>query len=828
MIEILKKWLVLGIVLLMAFSVYTIRIPMNVSATPISHGGLFNSSEVKITLEVSRTDLLGYEWYLDFDTANKSYISGSIVNLELDNLSDGKHVLCVRANFGSDVWSDWSVVIFFVDTTSPEAPEIIVSPWWMNDNTPLIAWTPDDLQGVDCYYWFIDDGPEVWTDWSSATIPPQLDGIHYFNVYTIDKAGNVGPVATKQFKIDTTAPPAPDFHSSLNFWNSEHYLTFKWTRPVDASGVTNYHWKLDGGDWNEMDSAPSMGYETLDLPFLSDGSHTFLIKSEDIAGNIGLPDYYNFVVDTTAPEITKAPDDGISDWSEETVRTLTWSGKDSNSGIAGYYYKLNFGGEEYFTTEDTVTLPPLADSAYFFFVRPVDKAGNLGSWRSHLLGINAVPTPTPFPDDYICSWSNDNTPEFTWDITTENDIIAYYWNVDGGTWQEVTGDYVTLPIQSDGEHTLSMIALDKWNILSDIGTHDFYIDTTAPTGPTIVYQTNGYTESDVWQNSVSDPYFYWNDATDDSGGKNPVPTSGIHGYYLYWGTNPKETSYLFTEKSYFDPPAVPPGEYYLKIKTIDNAGNVNNWETRYIFKYEDIGPVNPTIAKEKSGSQSGVWQNHQNQPSFSWNGGTDKNSGVKGYYVYIGSDPEGTSNDFTEKPSYDSNELGEGVHYLRINTVDNAGNFAGWITLFQFKYYKHLEIVLQEVINDMKELYVPYYGKEVIGKANGLIEDALLYISDGKTDKTLDSLAKAIDYLLEGQKYGVDTQFIIDKLISLIDDIVSSAVDYAINKIGLNDKYVQNAKENYDAALTALKEGNYVKVLESYLVAYENAVKAVT
>ncbi|MFW9972958.1 MAG: trypsin-like serine peptidase [Candidatus Odinarchaeota archaeon] len=125
-----------------------------------------------------------------------------------------------------------------------------------------------------------------------------------------------------------------------------------------------------------------------------------------------------------------------------------------------------------------------------------------------------------------------------------------------------------------------------------IWTSQLLVDGTPPINPTTCFQLNGTTESDVWQNSVSDPCFNWSGAIDSH--------SEVKGYYYYWGDDPEGKSTSFTTFARYDPLAVNNGTYYLRVCTEDIVGNKASWETLYIFKYEvndttDDNPIDDPV-----------------------------------------------------------------------------------------------------------------------------------------------------------------------------------------------------------------------------------------
>ena len=109
---------------------------------------------------------------------------------------------------------------------------------------------------------------------------------------------------------------------------------------------------------------------------------------------------------------------------------------------------------------------------------------------------------------------------------------------------------------------------------------------------------------------------------------------------------------------------------------------------------DETSPVNPTTCADSSGSTNGVWQTTTAAPSFTWSGATDPAtpvegaSGIKGYYVYWGTDPDGTwITQVTNSAAYTPPAVSaEGSHYLRVATYDYALNMAAWQTLYTFNY----------------------------------------------------------------------------------------------------------------------------------------------
>lgn len=64
-----------------------------------------------------------------------------------------------------------------------------------------------------------------------------------------------------------------------------------------------------------------------------------------------------------------------------------------------------------------------------------------------------------------------------------------------------------------------------------------------------------------------------------------------------------------------------------------------------------------------------------------WNPATDGASGVAGYRVYLGDNPEGTSEWFVQTPEATTPTLAAGSYVLRVQPLDYAGNAGAWTTV---------------------------------------------------------------------------------------------------------------------------------------------------
>ncbi|GIW60377.1 MAG: hypothetical protein KatS3mg087_1443 [Patescibacteria group bacterium] len=203
-------------------------------------------------------------------------------------------------------------------------------------------------------------------------------------------------------------------------------------------------------------------------------------------------------------------------------------------------------------------------------------------------------------------------------------------------------------------------------------------DTTAPTAPdtlTALSSSSGTAIStDTWYNHTG-PYFSWTGAADTGG-------SGIAGYYVYFGTDntaDPQTAGTFQAGTNYTAASLTSGTtYYLRIRSRDNAQNVSSIWAPFIYKFDSVGPTNPTTVSVSPGGYSAT-----NDFTFSWPAGSDSSSGIQ-YYQYKTGASSGALSDWQNTASTSINipsaayQTDANTFYLR--TVDNAGNTSNQIT----------------------------------------------------------------------------------------------------------------------------------------------------
>ncbi len=192
-----------------------------------------------------------------------------------------------------------------------------------------------------------------------------------------------------------------------------------------------------------------------------------------------------------------------------------------------------------------------------------------------------------------------------------------------------------------------------------------------------------------------DPTAYYNYTTPEiswptvgSAGGASDSTTGVDGYYMYFGTScggggadPALTRGLLSDTgsglhysaavSISAPTLSTDGTYCLRLKTKDVAGNISSAVEAFVYKFDASSPSQPTyIAANPAGYTS------TNSFSFSWPAASDTGGSLFAGYQYKrgGSSGDGWSSTITQTSvsGIQSYQTGENIFLVR--AIDNAQN----------------------------------------------------------------------------------------------------------------------------------------------------------
>ena len=225
-----------------------------------------------------------------------------------------------------------------------------------NDTDPSFSFSSSEAGsrfdcGLDDDGWFPCASPKTYSGLAG--------GHHTFKVRAVDRTGNVDAFpATRTFTVDTTPPDTTIDSGPTGTTNLSPSFGFSSSEP----GST-FQCSLDSGAFATCSSPKSYAS-------LSDGSHTFQVRTTDPAGNTDpSPASRTFTVDATPPDttITSGP-------TGTTTNPSPSFGFSSSEPGSTFQCSLDSGA--FATCSSPKSYASLSDGSHTFQMRATDPAGN--------------------------------------------------------------------------------------------------------------------------------------------------------------------------------------------------------------------------------------------------------------------------------------------------------------------------------------------------------------------------------------------------------------------------------------------------------------------
>ncbi len=222
-------------------------------------------------------------------------------------LSDGAHILRVRAVRGAELDPTPASASWTIDTVPPSAPTVTSPTAGARLDTARPTITGTGTAGAVISV--IVDGVTVGTTTVNGvgawtfTLPSGLaDGSHAVRATARDAAGNLSPASTPvTFTIDTTAPLPPLVTSPVNGTTlSSGSPTLAGTAEANSLVAV----EVDGVVVGTVTATATGTWSLLAPSPLADGAHTVRARASDGVGNVSAPGpAVSFTVDTSAPAV---------------------------------------------------------------------------------------------------------------------------------------------------------------------------------------------------------------------------------------------------------------------------------------------------------------------------------------------------------------------------------------------------------------------------------------------------------------------------------------------------------------------------------------------
>ena len=214
------------------------------------------------------------------------------------------------------------------------------------------------------------DGADFSTCVSRVTYSGLADGAHSFAVKATDGVGNTGPATVWNWTVDTIAPSAPSITAA----------------PRDPTNVRTASLSFSGGEPGRRfacgldGGAPAACSSPVSYPALADGTHVFVVRPTDAAGNTGPSANRTWVVDTVPPKTSIVGRPRTS--SRSASATFRFTSSEARSTFA-----CSLDGTAFGPRSSPRSYGKMSDGAHTFRVRATDPAGNTDptppsfSWR---------------------------------------------------------------------------------------------------------------------------------------------------------------------------------------------------------------------------------------------------------------------------------------------------------------------------------------------------------------------------------------------------------------------------------------------------------------
>ncbi len=498
-------------------------------------------------------------------------------------------------------------------------------------------------------------------------------------------------------------PVAPNYGSSMVYDGSQYiYLN----RGANSSSFYRFDTQeSSGAKWSSMTNAPAgLGYGA---ELLLNGGYIYSLRGQNAANNpfyrydigadswstlsnIGI-DVYNdgFLADGGDGNFYAARGENDNDFFKYSVSGDTWTQLDNAPAriYAGGAGESNGSNKIYMLSGSGTN--SIRDGIYTYVMDTATSGfKESGSYTSQTHDLTSVYKWASL-DVVMAEASNTGIT-----ITTRSSADASAWS----SWTAVsaekqTGTTYSYKINSPANQYIEV----KFELTSSDGvlstivndyTINYYKDTSAPTNPEnaglSVYSDNSPGDaivSGTWYGHAA-PYFDWPEAEATNGASDTTSGSGVAGYYVYFGTNvsadPEVDGTLQTTSDYTASGLVNGSTYYLRIKTVDDAGNFSatTWQP-FIYKYDAEPASAPTSVTSDPSGYSAI-----DSFDFSWDTATASGAPVTEYCYKTGASAGAYSVDqctaSTAVTAIPSHKVGANTFSVR--TKDAGGNYSSYAT----------------------------------------------------------------------------------------------------------------------------------------------------
>ncbi len=547
--------------------------------------------------------------------------------------AEGEHQIAFYASDQAGNQAEASDLAFRIDTTLPTIQcyatgEQSQNVWFVGEIAINLT-GQDELSGI-AHLMYRLDGSD-WIEYS-GNFSFNAEGQHTLDYFAIDHAGNNGSIGTTILKLDSIGPESScEFDGTLGLsgWYISIVSINATGQDGNGSGISFIEYRLDGGSWENYSGT---------ILLQSEGEHSLQCRATDIAGNVGVVQTFEFMIDTTFPESSASIEGSLGEqgWYTSSVE-LTISANDSTSGVSQTYIRVNDGDWVLGHTD------LFSNGVYHVEFYTMDVAGNSGPIGTvTIMSDLGMPSTVPIASGTL-SESGWFTSNASLNLSAEDGISGInstVYRIDGGSWIDYVGSIL---FHSEGTSLVEYRSIDMAGNEEPLRSFEVKVDKAAPTSSAVIQGTSGV---GGWYVSA---LLINISAVDDSSEVASIDYRLDSGdWHIYYGQFAVESC----------------GPHLVQFYSKDIAGNLE--QTRQVTFSIDSDV--PTVAIQLNGHVFTV-----SQISFNWTS-DDNTSGIGEIELSIDGAPYqmygGTQSNITFQG------LSDGQHSLSIRVTDIAGNKA--------------------------------------------------------------------------------------------------------------------------------------------------------
>ena len=357
-----------------------------------------------------------------------------------------------------------STEIYVIDTVAPTVAANPVSGTY--NSAQSVTLSCNDGTGSGCaFIRYTLDGSTPTITSAQYTAPVAIASTATLKFIGVDNAGNLSPVATETYVIDTVAPTVAASPAG-GAYRTAQTVTLSCNNGA-GSGCASIRYTTDGST-----PTPSSTQYSGAISISADTTLKFL--GIDNAGNASAVVTETYVIDTVAPTVAANPAGGTYN----SARSVTLSCNDgAGSGCASIRYTTDGSTPTAASAQYTAALSLTANTTLKFI--GIDNAGNASAVATETYVIDtAAPTVTANPPGGTITDSV--TVTLSCDDGTGTGCASVRYTTDGSTPTAASAEY-TAPLTFTAATTLKFIGIDNVGNVSGVFTEAYVTDATPPT-----------------------------------------------------------------------------------------------------------------------------------------------------------------------------------------------------------------------------------------------------------------------------------------------------------------------------------------------------------